>query len=100
MVRKKSMELLGTARRKSGMWSGRDPMNTMMQEEYERERMRESEMSGETEERKDSMVTDGRASKVSSHRRDSIKEPPPMLPELESLKEMEGDSMFSSIGKE
>ena len=106
MVRKKSMELLGTARRKSGMWSGRDTMNAMMAEEYQRERMREQDADGRTEvdsmnPRKDSSVdVDGRQSKMSTARRESLKEPPPMLPELSELREMEGESMFANIGKD
>ena len=103
MMRKKSMELLGTARRKSGMWTGgeRHTMNDVMREEYERERMRESEMDNETEGGKSSMAQEGgRISKVSTRQSESIREPPPTLPELGGFQEMQGEDMFSRIGKE
>ena len=100
MVRKKSMELLGTARRKSGMWTGRDTMNTMMAEEYERERMREAETEDTTEGGRDSTTVDDHESKVSLERRESLKEPPPTLPEIQQFKDMESESMFATIGKE
>lgn len=101
MVRKKSMELLGSARRKSGMWSGRDTMNEAMAQEYEQERMRENDMDDSTEGGRDSTTMDGRESKLSiGGGRPVFREPPPTLPELESFNEMEGESMFSQIGVE
>ena len=106
MVRKKSMEILGTARRKSGMWTGGgggggggDTINTVMAEEYEREKMRESEVRESEKDAGDSMELEGRQSKMSMTGRESVKEPPPTLPQIDTFKEMEGESMFSDIGR-
>lgn len=114
MVRKKSMELFGTARRRSGMFGGRNDMeNSAMEEEAHREHEREAdeEMEDQRISKMDTSTT-GRSSRLDmdgaddiertmSARSESMHEPPPVLPELDEIgKSMEGEDMFRNIGRD
>ena len=104
MMRKKSMEWLGSARRMSGMF-GRDtpgpthqrnmpgseyPDNDYaMEEEERRERMRE-------ELERDQSVEYRRTTETT---REPPREPPPTIPETEHIIELDGDEMFKNIGR-
>lgn len=100
MMRKKSVEWFGTARRKSGFFGREDgppptdnigvPDNDYaMEEEARRERMREEL---EREQSVDYRRTTDTVRKTP-------REPPPTIPEGEHLNELNGDEMFKNIGR-
>lgn len=110
MVRKKSMDLIGSARRMSGMF-GREPQTNgrstpgprngmyepsidgAMEDEMRRERMREEFERAESEERR-------RLEEL--ERPQTPGTPPPQLPqvtETEHLSALDGEAMFKDIGR-
>ena len=108
MVRKKSMELFGSARRKSGMFGKGDEMGDNGKP------LTMDEMARREEQRRESLMEDGvgmgeyAASDADRQRmsRDSVrsphayKEPPPTLPEVKEDDELDGEAMFQNIGRD
>ncbi|KAI9663338.1 MAG: hypothetical protein M1831_002622 [Alyxoria varia] len=111
MVRKKSMELFGSARRMSGMW-GKGPDGEMGDDNNRPLTM--DEIAKREEQRRESLMDGGvgmgeyAASEGDRQRmsRDSVRlphahrEPPPTLPEVKEDDELDGEAMFQNIGRD
>lgn len=122
MVRKKSMDLFGSARRRSGMWGRPGDEQSAMEEEAAREEQRElaekEDYNGRSGSRMDTMRptgdrsstragsnTDSAMSDVQrtlSGRTDITHSPLPVLPEMDESfgQGLQGESMFDGIGRD
>lgn len=113
MMRKKSMELLTTARRKSGMFGRSDDMaQSAMVEERAREEAREEYMKGfERPAEEDGQSTEEEEKRLEEQRRietaqrlEEIRKrsPPPTVQlngQLDGLSSLDGEDMFKNIGR-